>query len=108
MGKYHCTIDLLFDWLGLVCFAKKIVIRHTADSKPVKQEVNGTVILPLLVFSDSTFHGNIWLGLKWVNETNTWSSLYVINYVSKMYYKDRLNKLVLHYSKLESLASAKH
>ncbi len=27
-----------------------IVSRHTADSKPVKQEVNGTVILPLLVF----------------------------------------------------------
>jgi hypothetical protein len=28
----------------------KIVICHTADSKPVKQEVNGTVILPPLVF----------------------------------------------------------
>jgi hypothetical protein len=26
-------------------------MRHTADSKPVKQEVNGTVILPPLVFS---------------------------------------------------------
>jgi hypothetical protein len=30
MGKYHCTIDLLFDWFdllfdwfGIVCFAKK-------------------------------------------------------------------------------------
>ncbi len=22
-GKYHCTIDLLFDWFGLVCFANK-------------------------------------------------------------------------------------
>jgi hypothetical protein len=20
---YHCTIDLLFDWFGLVCFANK-------------------------------------------------------------------------------------
>jgi hypothetical protein len=20
-GKYHCTIELLFDWFGLVCFA---------------------------------------------------------------------------------------
>jgi hypothetical protein len=20
-GKYHCTVDLLFDWFGLVCFA---------------------------------------------------------------------------------------
>jgi len=28
----------------------KIVRFHTADSKPVKQEVNGTVILPPLVF----------------------------------------------------------
>jgi hypothetical protein len=28
----------------------KIVSRHTADSKPVKLEVNGTVILPPLVF----------------------------------------------------------
>jgi hypothetical protein len=52
MGKYHCTFDLLFDWFGLVCFANKnkIVSSHTADSKPVKQEVNGTVILPPLVF----------------------------------------------------------
>ncbi len=22
-GKYHCTIDLLFDWFGLVCFANR-------------------------------------------------------------------------------------
>ncbi len=28
----------------------KIVSCHTADSKPVKQEVNGTVILPPIVF----------------------------------------------------------
>jgi hypothetical protein len=28
----------------------KFVSGHTADSKPVKQEVNGTVILPPLVF----------------------------------------------------------
>ncbi len=32
----------------------KIVSFHIADSKPVKQEVNGTVILPPLVFPDST------------------------------------------------------
>jgi hypothetical protein len=51
-GKYHCTVDLLFDWLGLVCFQikTKIVSCHTAESKPVKQKVNGTVILPPLVF----------------------------------------------------------
>jgi hypothetical protein len=33
---------------------KKIVSCHTADSKPVKQEVNGTVILPPLVFPGRT------------------------------------------------------
>ncbi len=22
-GKYHCAVDLLFDWFGLVCFANK-------------------------------------------------------------------------------------
>jgi len=50
---YHCTVDLLFDWFGLVCFAnknKKTVGSHIADSKPVKQEVNSTVLLPPLVF----------------------------------------------------------
>jgi hypothetical protein len=33
----------------------KIVSCHTADSKPVKQEVNGTVILPPLVFPACSF-----------------------------------------------------
>jgi hypothetical protein len=23
MGKYQCTVDLLFDWFGLVCFEDK-------------------------------------------------------------------------------------
>ncbi len=32
----------------------KIVSCHTANSKPVKQEVNGTVILPPLVFPGQT------------------------------------------------------
>jgi len=32
----------------------KIVSCHTVDSKPVKQEVKSTVILPPLVFPDST------------------------------------------------------
>ncbi len=37
------------DWCVLQ-IKTKIVSCHTADSKPVKQEVNGTVILPPLVF----------------------------------------------------------
>jgi hypothetical protein len=53
-GSIHCTIDLLFDCFELVCFANKnktkIVSCHAAYSKPVKQEINSTVILSLLVF----------------------------------------------------------
>jgi hypothetical protein len=37
------------DW-SVLQIKTKIVSSHTADSKPVKQEVNGTVILPPLVF----------------------------------------------------------
>jgi hypothetical protein len=33
----------------------KIVSCHTADSKPVKQEINGTVILPPLVFPGQNY-----------------------------------------------------
>jgi hypothetical protein len=56
-GEYHCTIDLLFDWFGLVCFSNKskFFSFHTAYSKPVKQEVNGTVILPPSVFPDQIY-----------------------------------------------------
>jgi hypothetical protein len=35
---------------------------HTADSKPVKQEVNGTVIRPPLVFPVSSVRGFIEVG----------------------------------------------
>jgi hypothetical protein len=50
-GEVSLSIDLLFDWFGLVCFAKKTknVSCHIANSKPVKQEVDSTVILPPLV-----------------------------------------------------------
>jgi hypothetical protein len=59
-GKYHCTVDLLFDWFGIVCFAKKtkIVSCHTGESKPVKQELNGTVIFPPLVFPEENHTKN--------------------------------------------------
>jgi hypothetical protein len=53
MGKYHCTIDLLcltgLD-LSVLQIKTKIVSCHTTDSKTVKEEVNGTVILSPLVF----------------------------------------------------------
>ncbi len=41
----------------------QIVSCHTADSKPVKQKVNGTVILPPLVFAEPTFHSTN-IGIK--------------------------------------------
>jgi hypothetical protein len=44
-GKYHCTIDLLFDWFGISCM--------TTDSFFAKQtnpNLISTVILPSLVF----------------------------------------------------------
>ncbi len=37
-------------WISLFCKYKKNISCHTADSKPVKQEVNTIVILPPLVF----------------------------------------------------------
>ncbi len=51
-GSITVPIDLLFDWFGLdsgLQIKTKIISCHTADSKPVKQEVNTTVILPPLV-----------------------------------------------------------
>ncbi len=40
--------------LSVLQIKTKIVSCHTADFKPVKQEVNGTVILPPLVFPGAT------------------------------------------------------
>jgi hypothetical protein len=45
----------------------KIVSCHTADSKPVKQEVNGTVILPPLVFPAFDIYG--WAGSLFTHYT---------------------------------------
>ncbi len=42
--------------LSVLQIKTKIVRCHTADSKPVKQEVNCTVILPPLVFRACTIN----------------------------------------------------
>jgi len=44
----------------------KIVSYHTAESKPVKQEVNGTVILPPLVFPAYTIKTS-WVRNVWIH-----------------------------------------
>ncbi len=51
-GKYHCTVDLLFDWFRLVCFAnknKKYQLSYS-ESQTSQTRGHGTVILPHLVF----------------------------------------------------------
>ncbi len=50
-GKYHCTVDLLFDWFGFVCFANKN--KNCQLSYNRFQEVDGTMLLPPLVFPGS-------------------------------------------------------
>jgi hypothetical protein len=47
----------------------KIVSSHTADSKPVKQEVSGTVILPLLEFPALAYLGAASVAKYYVVET---------------------------------------
>jgi hypothetical protein len=48
-GKYHCTVDLLFDWFGISCVTTDNFCFYL-QNRLIKQEVKGTVILPLLVF----------------------------------------------------------
>jgi hypothetical protein len=55
-GKYHCTVDLLFERFGISCMATDnflFLFAKQTNPKPVKQEVNGTVILPPLIFPAS-------------------------------------------------------
>ncbi len=55
--KYHCTIDLLFDWCGISCMTTDNFCFYLQNRliQTVKQEVNGTVILPPLVFPGWTY-----------------------------------------------------
>ncbi len=76
VSLYHWSPVWLV-WIILFCkWKQKIVGCHTADSKPVKQEVNVTVILSPLLFPGcsigrlSSFSENIGLALKLL-ETNT-------------------------------------
>jgi hypothetical protein len=59
-GKYHCTIDLLFGWFGIRCMTTDNFGFYLQNRliQPVKQVVNGTLILPSLVFPDQS------LGIK--------------------------------------------
>jgi hypothetical protein len=60
----------------------KNVSSHTADSKPVKQEVNGTVILPPLVFPDNAKHNDIQYDSKF-------NAILSIMAVSQIYFQVR-------------------
>jgi hypothetical protein len=50
--------------LSVLQIKTKIFSCHTADSKPVKQEVNGTVILPPLVFPALSYQFRVSLKKK--------------------------------------------
>ncbi len=62
-GEGSITVLLISCLTGLDKFVLQIKIKilscHTADSKQVKQEVNGTVILPPLVFPGVTTQRHI-------------------------------------------------
>jgi hypothetical protein len=47
--------------LSVLQIKTKLVSCHTADSKSVRQEVNGTVILSPLVFPDSMYVRFLWV-----------------------------------------------
>ncbi len=55
----YCLSPVLLVW-SVLQIKSEIVSCHTADSKPVKQEVIGTVILPLLVFPDTSLKFYKW------------------------------------------------
>jgi hypothetical protein len=60
----------------------KLVCCHRADSKPVKQEVTGTVILPPLVFPERTLHKG-----RYGDEEATVAYITVsVNYTLKKFY----------------------
>ncbi len=59
----------------------KIVSGHTADSKPVKQEVSGTLILPPLVFPAQTFVKKSFITLGPDEGTGTRPSKFYIKFI---------------------------
>ncbi len=42
-GKYHCTVDLLFDWFGIVCFANILQIVRFIQLIPNQSNRRSTV-----------------------------------------------------------------
>ena len=68
-GKYQSTADLLFDWFGFGQISKSVsnlLISKSAESKPVKQEVQ--------LYSNTTslnkVLGILWPVHKWRNLAN--------------------------------------
>ncbi len=56
-GKYHCTIDLLFDWFILVCFANKDKNCQLLYSRFQTSQTGG------LWYSDASPFSIPWMGL---------------------------------------------
>ncbi len=69
MGKYHCTIDLLFDWFGLVCFANKnknCQLSHSwlQTSQTGGQQYNDTSPFSIPCYNQCCYFTFIWLGRR--------------------------------------------
>ncbi len=62
-GKYHCTIDLLFDWFGIGCMTTDnfyfYLQNRLIQTSQTGAEVNGTVIFPPLVFPGATLKPSV-------------------------------------------------
>jgi hypothetical protein len=76
------TVPLTSSLTGLdqsvLLIKSKTVSCHTADSKPVKEEVNGTVILPPLVFPGLTMEPLLLADLEIFFSSDKRSSLFLI------------------------------
>jgi hypothetical protein len=49
-GKYHCTVDLLFDWFGISCMTTDNICFHLQNRLIQTSETRGQWYSPPLVF----------------------------------------------------------
>ncbi len=98
MGKYHCTIDLLFDWFGLDCFANK----------------NKNCQLPYSCFQTSQTGGQWYsdtspFSIPWINSYSDckpiggFKHVSLTNFKKKIPKKDRLSIGLYHQPNLQEM-----
>jgi hypothetical protein len=62
-GKYHCTVDLLFDWFGLVHLANKNKNCQLSNSQYQTSQTGGQWYSDTSPFSIPWLHGHLADGL---------------------------------------------